>query len=100
MYVIISGHNSDLIYLQVVVLIDEYDTPMNKAKTAARDELQDLYIAFFTVLRSKRASIRMTYVTGATLVGLSDMYGGASHLADLTDDPAYRTLSWAIEENI
>ena len=87
--------------LQVVVLIDEYDTPLNEAKTDTdRDKLQDLYMSFFTVLKSRSADILLTYVTGVNRVGLTGIYGGANHLADLTDDPEYRTLSWGIEENI
>ena len=79
--------------LQVVVLIDDYDTPLNEAKSdAVRRELQKLYIDFFTVLKAMGSDIRMAYVTGVNWVALSDMYGGANHLADLTDSSEYTTL--------
>ena len=87
--------------IQVVVLIDEYDTPMNEAKTDTdRNELQDLYIDFFTVLKSRSADIRLTYVTGIKWVGLTDIYGGANHLADLTYEPEYMTLCGATEAEV
>ena len=85
-------------YPQVVVLIDEYDTPLNKAKTDAdRDELQKLYMSFFTVLKAMGSDIRLTYVTGIKWVGLTGTYGGANHIFDLTYDPEYMTLCGATE---
>ena len=94
-------HNSDLTCPQVVVLIDEYDTPLNKAKTDAdRDELQKLYISFFTVLKGRSADIRLTYVTGIKWVGLTGIYGGANHLADLTYEPEYMALCGATEAEV
>ena len=96
-------HNSYLcgVCIQVVVLIDNYDTPMNEAVSdAARSELQKLYIDFFTIIKSMDAYIRLTYVTGVNKVALCDMYGGASHLIDLTNDPEYTTLCGATDSEL
>ena len=76
-----------------MILIDEYDTPLNKAKSDAdRDELQKLYMTFFRVVKAMGSDIQLTYVTGVNRVGLTDIYGGANHLADLTDSSEYTTL--------
>jgi hypothetical protein len=74
-HVVISGHNYDLTYLQVVILIDEYDTPLNEAKSAAaRSELIEMYAAFFRVIKSMGSSIRLAYVTGITSYGMAGIY--------------------------
>ena len=74
-------------YLQVVVLIDNYDTPLNKAESDAdRGELLRVYVDYFTILKSKLTDIRLAYVTGAK------SYGGIDGFADISTDAEYTTL--------
>ena len=78
-----------------MVLIDEYDRPLNKAKsTTIRSELIDLYQPFFKVIKSMSNDIRLAYVTGIK------SYGSANTFDDITYDPDFMTLYGSTEEEV
>ena len=78
-----------------MILIDEYDRPLNKAKSATiRSDFIDLYQSFFKVIKSMSNNIRLAYVTGIK------SYGRANTFEDITYDPEFMTLYGSTEEEV
>lgn len=78
----------------VVVLIDEYDAPitMHMEHPDAMQEMLDLMRAFYGVLKTERAHIHFTFMTGITRIDQAGLFSGANHFWDLSMDPACSTL--------
>ena len=71
---------------QFVVLVDEYDVPMQgffgdrKALLAVREMMHDFYIQ----LKNNEANIRFLMLTGVTKLTKVSVFSGLNHLTDLT----------------
>ena len=82
-------------YGQYVVLVDEYDVPLqgffNDRKTllAVRELMHDFYIQ----LKSHSGSFRFLMLTGVTKLTKVSVFSGLNHLVDLTmDEPRYAAM--------
>ena len=86
---------------KVVVLIDEYDTPLNER--ANDDVFQDIlsqYQIFFTELKALEENIRFAYVTGITSCAMSGFYSGANNFLDWTHSSTFESMCAFTEEEV
>lgn len=76
---------------QVVVLIDEYDSPLSS--TIDDPELQEIYRGqlqgFYSVLKNSDEFIRFCFLTGVTRYGKVSVFSGLNNLNDITFDDRY-----------
>ena len=86
----------------VVVLIDEYDSPVSHAlddiakANAIRDELADFYIQ----IKNNAANIRFMMMTGVTKFTQLSVFSALNNLTDLTLQPEAATLLGYTEEEL
>ncbi len=80
--------------LQVVVLVDEYDVPLqgylNEPKTLER--VRKLMHDFYVKLKSNSGSIRFLMITGVTKLAKLSVFSGLNNLVDLTMSGDYAGL--------
>lgn len=71
---------------KVVVLIDEYDTPLSS--TIDNHELQELYReqlhGLYSVLKNSESHIHFCFLTGVTRYGKVSVFSGLNNLRDIT----------------
>ena len=74
---------------RVVVLVDEYDTPLteNLHRPDVLPEILDALRAFYGALKDSTPYIAYTLVTGITRLAHAGLFSGANHLADLSYNP-------------
>ncbi len=80
--------------LQVVVLVDEYDIPLQgwKNQPTEYEKVRQLLHDFYTHLKEKATSIRFLMMTGVTKVAKLGVFSGLNSPTDLTFDRDYATL--------
>jgi hypothetical protein len=86
---------------KVVVLIDEYDAPLNER--ASDDVFQDIlsqYQNFFTELKALEENIRFAYVTGITSYAMAGFYSGANNFLDWTHSNTFESMCAFTEEEV
>ena len=73
---------------KVVILIDEYDSPLNKMLSANIDfaGMLEVYKEFFSTIKCMDHCIEFAYVTGITSYGLAGLFSGANNFVDRTFD--------------
>ena len=78
----------------VVVLIDEYDTPIteNIEYPAAFDDIREAMRAFYGVLKDKRTLTQCTFVTGITRFAKASFFSGANHFKDISLASEFNSL--------
>lgn len=71
---------------EVVVLIDEYDTPIteNIDRPAVQEDMLSFLRAFYGVLKSHSEYIHFTFMTGITRLARTGLFSGANHMIDLS----------------
>ncbi len=74
---------------KVVVLVDEYDTPLteNLDRPDVLPEILDVLRAFYGALKDSTPYIAYTLVMGITRLAHAGLFSGANHLADLSHNP-------------
>ncbi len=74
---------------RVVVLMDEYDTPLteNLDRPDVLPDILDVLRAFYGALKSSTPYIAYTLVTGITRLAHAGLFSGANHLNDLSHNP-------------
>ena len=78
---------------RVVILIDEYDYPINRCTTANEFIVTTNVIAsVFRVLKSNDELLQFAYVTGITSYGLAGLYSGANNFVDKSFEPLLHDL--------
>ncbi|MEL7063906.1 MAG: AAA family ATPase, partial [Bacteroidota bacterium] len=86
----------------VVVLVDEYDSPiiknLNNLKVAEQN--RELLQNFFGTLKSQEEHIRFTFVTGISKFSQVSLFSGANHLKDITMIPQYAGMMGYTEEEL
>lgn len=78
----------------VVVLIDEYDTPLTSVlhdKTLFLG-IQKIMSEFFMILKSREACLRFLFITGVTRLSNTSIFSGFNNLTDISLRPDYGTL--------
>ncbi len=77
----------------VVVLIDEYDAPVNQTiAKGGHDDRMTLLREFFRTLKSRNRLLRATLVTGITRFARAGLWSGMNHLRDVSLRPDLATL--------
>lgn len=85
----------------VVILIDEYDSPLisNLDNIEACKANRKILKGFFSVLKSLDESLQAIFITGVTKFSKTSLFSGLNNLNDITMDPkAARLLGYTQEE--
>ena len=78
---------------KVVILIDEYDAPLNEcANFEVGKEILDVYTQFFKTLKFLNGIVEFAYITGITSYGLAGIFSGANNFEDVTNDAAFESM--------
>lgn len=79
---------------RVVVLIDEYDSPIINHLKSPRvaDKNRDLLKTFFAALKSLDRYLKFTFVTGVSKFSQVSLFSGPNNLTDITMDPKYAAM--------
>ena len=84
---------------KVVVLIDEYDTPLNERPSDDVSKgILKVYEEFFTELKALDDKICFAYVTGITSYAMAGIYSGANNFLDLTHSSTFESMCAFTEE--
>ena len=87
---------------RVVILVDEYDKPL--LQTINQTELQNAYRnklkAFYSVLKTKDAMIRLAFLTGVTKFGKVSVFSDLNNLIDISMLPQFTTICGITEEEL
>jgi hypothetical protein len=82
----------------VVVLIDEYDMPLN-SRPAIQMNLTEVYKRLFTAIKASDAHIDYAYVTGITSYGLAGVLSGANNFRNISFSPEFEGFcGFTVEE--
>lgn len=76
---------------RVVVLIDEYDKPIQDTlqKQELADEIREILRNFYTVIKLKAKQLRFVFFTGVSKISQVSIFSGLNNLKDLTLDEDY-----------
>ncbi|WP_339044199.1 AAA family ATPase [Cardinium endosymbiont of Tipula unca] len=86
---------------QVVVLIDEYDTPfINVEDDNIKKGNLKVVRDFLTVLKGLSDHIKLEFVTGVSAYCFKEFQSGPNNLDDITLDPNYATVAGYREEDL
>jgi len=79
---------------QVVILIDEYDTPIidNLENVDEARKIQRVMKAFYSVIKAMDADIRFVFITGISKFTKVSIFSELNHLRDLTMRTPYATM--------
>lgn len=78
---------------QIVILIDEYDTPiLDNIKNNNLDELKELLRDFFKILKSNEKNIRFLFITGISKFSQVSIFSALNHPDDITLNSKYASL--------
>jgi len=79
---------------RVVILIDEYDTPIidNLDDVAEARKIQRVMKAFYSVIKAMDAHIRFVLITGISKFTKVSIFSELNHLTDLTLDKPFATM--------
>lgn len=87
---------------KVVLLIDEYDTPMlevfnDKEKLS---EVRSMLMNFYGPIKICDAHLRFGFMTGITKFGIADTFGGINNLMDISLNDAYSDICGISKEEM
>ena len=80
---------------KVVVLIDEYDSPVLDALVVDKDIAEanrSMLSDFFRVLKANQQYIRFVFITGISMFPKTNMHSGLNNVDDISLDPEYSTI--------
>jgi len=78
----------------VVVLVDEYDSPVSGllGKLRELEAMREFLQSFYRILKQEAASIRFLMMTGVSKFTKLSVFSGLNNLTDLSMDPTYAEL--------
>lgn len=86
---------------QVVVLIDEYDSPItNNAFNPEIMKFNAIYKEFFSVLKADSKYLKFVFITGITRYAKVGIFSGMNNIKDISLDPNYATMLGYTKEEI
>ncbi len=87
---------------QVVILIDEYDAPLQAAldKPVLLEQYQSTLRDIYLCLKKNDKYIRFAFLTGITAWGKMGVFSALNNLKDITIDKNYATLCGITEEEL
>lgn len=87
---------------QVVILVDEYDSPLTS--TINRAELHEIFRnqlhGFYSVLKKLEKDIRFCFLTGVTRYGKVSVFSGLNNLEDITFLDEFAGICGVTEEEL
>lgn len=84
------ANHEENVYEKVVILVDEYDSPIlsvfnaTKESLKVADENREILKGFFEIIKSSQQKIKFCLVTGVTMFSNMQLFSGANQLVDLT----------------
>ncbi len=88
---------------KVVILVDEYDSPILKHVVTDRElahKLRDVLNTFFTGIKSVNDLVRFVFFTGVSKFAKTSVFSGLNHLNDISLEPMAATLCGYTEEEV
>ena len=87
--------------LQVVVLIDEYDSPLQHSwKTPAHDACAEVYREVFAILKADDEIERFVFLTGITKFTQISLFSVLNNLTNVSFEPEYAAICGITEAEI
>lgn len=87
--------------LQVVVLIDEYDSPLQHSwKTPEHEACTEIYRSVFAILKADDEYERFVFITGITKFTQISLFSVLNNLTNISFEPKYAALCGITEEEI
>ena len=86
----------------VVLLIDEYDTPITESvgHPETLPEVMSVMRSVYGALKDERRRIRCTFMTGVTRIAKAGLFSGANHFRDISFSPAFNSLLGFTEDEL
>ena len=79
--------------MQVVILIDEYDSPLQHSwKTPQHEACTDIYREVFSVLKAQDKYEKFVFITGITKFTQISLFSVLNNLSDISFDAPYATI--------
>jgi hypothetical protein len=87
---------------EVVILIDEYDSPMldSNGQEALQKELRNIVREFFSPLKDNTAILRFLFITGITKFSQMSIFRELNSLNNLSMDEQYATICGITEKEL
>ncbi len=87
--------------LPVVVLVDEYDSPLlNSWQTPQHEECRDIYRNVFSVLKSATDDLQFVFITGVTKFTQVSIFSALNNLTNVSFHNKYAALCGITEEEL
>ena len=87
--------------LKVVILIDEYDSPLQHSwKSPEHEACTEVYREVFAILKSNDEYEQFVFITGITKFTQISLFSTLNNLTNISFDPEYATLCGITEEEI
>ena len=87
--------------LKVVILIDEYDSPLQHSwKTPDHEACTEVYREVFAILKSDDEYEQFVFITGITKFTQVSLFSTLNNLTNISFDPEYAALCGITEEEI
>ena len=87
--------------LQAVILIDEYDAPLQHSwKTPQHDECTEVYREVFAILKADDEYERFVFITGITKFTQISLFSVLNNLANISFDAPYAALCGITKDEI
>lgn len=87
--------------LQVVILIDEYDSPLQHSwKTPQHEACRDIYREAFSVLKAQDKYEKFVFITGITKFTQISLFSVLNNLSNISFNPEYAALCGITKEEL
>ena len=87
--------------LQVVILIDEYDSPLQHSwKTPHHEACTDIYREVFAVLKSQDKYEKFVFITGITKFTQISLFSVLNNLSNISFEPEYAAICGITKEEV
>lgn len=87
---------------QVVILVDEYDTPLTQTLTSPelQEEFRNILKGFYGVMKSMDGYIKLAMLTGVTRFSKVSIFSDLNNLRDISFLPEYNAICGVAESEI
>ncbi len=86
---------------KVVVLIDEYDSPLtNNINSEKLEEIRNVLRGFYSVLKAQDRNMRMCFITGVTKFSKVSIFSAMNNLMDISVMDDYSSLFGYTQEEL
>ena len=86
---------------QVVILIDEYDSPLQHSwKTPHHEDCTSIYRSVFAILKADDAYEKFVFITGITKFTQISLFSVLNNLSNISFDPPYAAICGITKEEV